>query len=91
MDYKHIQTVYPGEDEYDITGPNDTQIVLYDENLASKRKIKVEMPVQKLDAQETEKSEGSKNTELPVEESDESDEIYLNGSNITFVIIVNYL
>ena len=37
------------------------------------------------------KSEGSKNTELPVEESDESDEIYLNGSNITFVIIVNYL
>ena len=56
MDYKHIQTVYPGEDEYDITGPNDTQIVLYDENLASKRKIKVEMPVQKLDAQETEVS-----------------------------------
>ena len=35
------------------------------------------------------KSEGSKNTELPVEESDESDEVYSNGSNIIFFIIVN--
>ena len=56
MNYKPTQTVYPGDDEYDITGPNDTQIVLYDENLASKRKIKVETSFQKLDAQGTEVS-----------------------------------
>ena len=35
------------------------------------------------------KQEGSKNTELPVEESDESDEVYSNGNNIIFFIIVN--
>ena len=45
MEFKPLQTVYPEKDEYDITGPNDTQVVLYDKNLASIRKTKVETSV----------------------------------------------
>ena len=51
MEFKPLQTVYPGEDEYDITWPNGTQVVLYDENLASIRKTKVETSVQNMEAQ----------------------------------------
>ena len=39
MEYKPIQSVFPCEDCYDITGPNDTQIVLYDENIGLKRSV----------------------------------------------------
>ena len=31
MDFEPIQTVYPGEDEYDLRGPTGTQIVVYKE------------------------------------------------------------
>ena len=40
MEFKHLQTVYPEEDEYDITRPNDTQVVLYDKKLNKYKKNK---------------------------------------------------
>ena len=31
-DYKLLPSVFSGDNDYDLSGPNGTQIVLYDEN-----------------------------------------------------------
>ena len=51
MEYKHIQTMFPCEDEYNRIGQSGTQIVLYNENLTIKRNIVLETPGQEMDAQ----------------------------------------